>query len=124
LTIGDEYDAQDLMRALLVQFFDDVRDEEWSPSYAGAATRIDFVLPEVRVAVELKWTRTSMTEKSLGDELLVDRERYAKHPDVGHLICVVFDYEGHLPNPRGMEQDLDRKVTGEGLATTVKIIDR
>ena len=29
--IQDEYDVQDLMHALLRIFFDDVRDEEWTP---------------------------------------------------------------------------------------------
>jgi len=35
LTISDEYDVQDLFHALLRLFFGDIRDEEWTPSYAG-----------------------------------------------------------------------------------------
>jgi hypothetical protein len=124
LEVADEYDTQDLMRGLLVQFFDDVRDEEWSPSYAGGATRIDFLLPQTRLAVELKMTRASMTAKELGEQLIIDREKYATHPDVGHLVCLVFDHEGRLPNPRGIEEDLDRAAAGQGISMTVKIIDR
>ncbi|MGY1846162.1 PD-(D/E)XK nuclease domain-containing protein [Blastococcus sp. SYSU DS1021] len=124
LELNDEYDTQDLMRGLLVQFFDDVRDEEWSPSYAGGGSRIDFLLPQTRLAVELKMTRASMSAKELGEQLIVDREKYERHPDVGHLVCLVFDHEGRLPNPRGIEQDLDRTAGGQGLSTTVKIIDR
>ncbi|MCZ8227650.1 MAG: hypothetical protein O9249_00855, partial [Burkholderiaceae bacterium] len=35
LDVNDEYDVQDLMHALLRLHFDDVRPEEWVPSYAG-----------------------------------------------------------------------------------------
>jgi hypothetical protein len=33
--LKDEYDVQDLLYALLRIFFDDVRPEEWTPSFAG-----------------------------------------------------------------------------------------
>lgn len=124
LKISDEYDAQDLLRALLVQFFDDVRDEEYTPSYAGGASRIDFLLPQTRVAVELKWMRDSLTAATLGAELIVDRARYKPHPGVGHLVCVVFDYEGRLPNPRGLESDLTKTSDESDVPCTVKIVDR
>ena len=35
LDVTDEYDVQDLLDALLALDFDDVRPEEWTPSYAG-----------------------------------------------------------------------------------------
>lgn len=124
MSFNDEYDAQDLVRALLRLFFDDVRDEEWVPTYAGGASRIDFLLPETRVAVELKWTRDSMTSVTLGNELIVDREKYQAHPSVGHLVCIVFDYDGRLRNPRGLEQDLGQQESASSIATTVRIVDR
>ncbi|MCW5199994.1 DUF2321 domain-containing protein, partial [Desulfobulbus sp. F1] len=40
--VEDEYDLQDLLHALLHLFFDDVRAEECTPSYAGKAARMDF----------------------------------------------------------------------------------
>src|SRR5262249_13935572 len=44
LDVQDEYDLQDLMHALLRAFFDDVRPEEYVPSYAAKCTRVDFFL--------------------------------------------------------------------------------
>jgi hypothetical protein len=123
LHVGDEYDTQDLFRALLVQFFDDVRDEEWTPSYAGGASRIDFLLPQTRLAIELKRTRPSLTQRALGEQLIVDRAKYKAHPDVGYLLCIVFDLDGHIANPRGVEQDL-QEGTDEVVTTLVKIVDR
>jgi hypothetical protein len=122
LIVSDEYDFQDLYHSLLRVFFDDVREEEWVPSYAGASSRIDFVLPEARLALELKHARATMTAKTLGDELLVDSQRYSKHPQVDTLVCIVLDPEGRIANPRGIEHDLT-KVAG-GLKVVVKIIDR
>jgi hypothetical protein len=72
LKVTDEHDAQDLYHALLRIFFADVRQEEWTPSYAGSSARIDFLLPEHGLAIELKHARKSMTKKTLGDELTVD----------------------------------------------------
>ena len=122
LVVNDEYDAQDLFHALLLVFFRDVRAEEWTPSYAGGSNRIDFLLPEYRLAVELKHSRSSMTANVVGDELTIDIAKYKQHSGTSHLVCLVFDSNGHLANPRGLERDL----TGfrDGFNVTVRIFDR
>ena len=120
----DEYDDQDLFRALLKLFFDDVRAEEWVPSYAGAASRVDFLLPEFGIAVELKHARASLTAKEAGDQLIVDAAKYSAHPSVRHLVCIVIDHGGILANPRGLENDLARDSRKSDLAVTVAIVDR
>jgi len=124
LRVEDEYDAQDLFRSLLRLFFHDVRSEDFVPSSAGANSRVDFVLRQFQMAVELKHSRPTMTAKSLGEELLVDVARYGERADIGHLVCVVFDHGGHLENPRGLEADLSRESSAGGTAVTVIIVDR
>lgn len=124
MTITDEYDAQDLLRSLLVIFFDDVRPEDVAPQYAGATSRADFVVPNFELVVELKYTRPSLDAKTLGEELLVDKERYSTRKNVRHLVCLVFDHEGHLRNPRGLERDLGREASTDAFAVTVRIYDR
>lgn len=65
--VQDEYDVQDLTHALLRIFFDDVRDEEWTPSYAGGASRMDFLLPDEQTVLEVKKTRKwSRIERNRG----------------------------------------------------------
>jgi hypothetical protein len=44
LDVADEYDAQNLLHSLLTLYFDDIRAEEWTPSYAGSSSRMDFLL--------------------------------------------------------------------------------
>ena len=124
LEVNDEYDVQDLLRSLLVVFFDDVREETWAPDYAGGSSRIDFTLPDFGVAIEVKKSRDSMSARSVGEELIVDRDKYAVHPDVSHLVCIVMDHDGRLANPKGVEKDLSREATKEGIAVTVRIVDR
>lgn len=106
IEIEDEYDAQDLFYALLRVFFDDVRDEEWTPNYAGGNKRMDFLLPAHSIAIELKHSRPSMKTKDLGEQLVIDIENYKRHGSVRLLVCIVFDDDGYIVNPRGIETDL------------------
>ncbi|MEK6410404.1 MAG: hypothetical protein AABN34_26070 [Acidobacteriota bacterium] len=122
LTVNDEYDAQDLFHSLLRLFFDDVRKEEWTPSYAGSASRMDFLLPAYKIALELKHTRQSLSTKDLGDELIVDVSHYRTHGSVRSLVCLVFDEKRYVDNPRGLERDLSN--IHEDMVVTVRILDR
>jgi len=108
LSVADEYDVQDLLHTLLRLYFDDVRPEEYAPSYAGKATRMDFLIKGEKTVLEVKKTRASMSAADLGTQLIEDIERYQGHPDCRTLICFVYDPEGLLPNPKGLESDLKR----------------
>src|SRR5205823_4153291 len=112
LDVNDEYDVQDLMHGLLRLHFDDVRAEEWVPSYAGGGARTDFLLPEIDTVVEIKKTRQGLTAKLVGEQLIVDIVRYKKHPQCRRLFCFVYDPEGRIPNPAGIENDLNKDDHG------------
>jgi hypothetical protein len=122
LDVADEYDVQDLFHALLTIFFDDIRKEEWAPSYAGGASRMDCLLPELEAVVETKRTRSSMSTRELGEQLIVDIAKYKKHPMCRTLFCVVYDPEGRISNPRGVENDLNNEQ-GE-IAVRVMIVPK
>jgi len=74
--INDEYDVQDLFSALLETRFEDVRREEWGPSYAGGATRVDFFLKSECVLLETKMTRDGLSDRRVGEELIIDIAHY------------------------------------------------
>ena len=107
LSINDEYDVQDLFRTLLISEFNDIRKEEWTPSYAGGSSRVDFLLKPEQIIVEVKKTRNGVGPKDLGEQLLIDISRYKVHPDCRTLICFTYDPEGRIPNPCGIENDLN-----------------
>lgn len=112
IEIEDEYDVQDLFHGLLKLYFDDVRAEEYTPSYAGSASRIDFLLKQEQIIIEIKKTRKNLGAKEVGEQLIIDSQRYQSHPNCGQLICFVYDPEGRVANPRGIENDLTKEING------------
>ena len=109
--VNDEYDLQDLVHALLRSIFDDIRPEDWTPSYAGNSSRLDFYLPQIEAVIELKMMRPSLSAKELANQLIIDAIRYQTFPGCKTLYCVVYDPDGHIPNPRGVETDLVRATS-------------
>jgi hypothetical protein len=104
--INDEYDVQDLLHAILRVHFDDVRPEEYTPSYGSKSTRIDFLLKDEQLAVEAKMTSNSLQEKQVLEQLAADAAYYKQHPDCKALVCLVYDSERRIGNPKGMEKDI------------------
>lgn len=121
LKIKDEYDVQDLFHALLRIYFDDIRAEEWTPSYAGKCSRQDFLLKNENVVIEIKKTRQGLDKKVLRDQLIVDIAQYKAHPNCKCLICFVYDPEERIDNPVELENDLSTK---EDICVIVKVAQR
>lgn len=120
IEITDEYDVQDLLHALLKLHFKDVRAEEYTPSYAGSSTRMDFLLKEEKIVIEVKKTRERLADKEVGQQLILDAAHYASHPGCKELICFVYDPENRVKNPRGLEKDISERST-DSLKVTLLI---
>ena len=120
--INDEYDVQDLLRGTLQLHFDDVRPEEWNPSYGGVQSRSDLLLKPERLVIETKMTRKGLGQRELVQQLIVDKAQYRGHPDCGTLVCFVYDPNHRLPNPTAIERDLSDRVGG--LATVAVVSPR
>jgi len=112
LDVGDEYDVQDLFHGILRIFFDDIRPEEWTPSYAGKSSRMDFLLKDHKMVIETKMTRKGLGAKEVGTQLIDDIARYKRHPECNMLVCFVYDPEGRVANPAGIEKDLSSEQDG------------
>ncbi len=112
IEVEDEYDVQDLLHALLRFTFDDIRPEERTPSYAGKSTTMDFLLKTEQLVIETKKTRKGLGAKELGDQLIIDIQSYQAHPDCKTLFCFVYDPEGRIANPIGIETDLSKLHDG------------
>lgn len=113
LTITDEYDVQDLLHAILKLYFSDVRPEEWTPSYAGNSNRMDFLLKEAQIAIEVKMTRNGLKDKEVGEQLIIDIAKYKQHPYVKTLYCFVYDPDSYIYNPIGLEKDLNQQSSDD-----------
>lgn len=112
LDVEDERDMTDLLHALLSLEFDDIEVEEWSPSYAEGTTRGDLCLKDEGIVVMAKKTRQGLGAKGLTQQISADFERYASHPSCKTLFCFIYDPEGRIGNPKGLEGDLTLNYNG------------
>ncbi len=119
IVIGDEYDVQDLLHSVLKIEFDDVRAEEWTPSYAGSATRMDFVLKKEEIVVEVKKTSAALRDKQVGEQLILDIAHYKAYTGCKTLVCFIYDPDFLLKNREGLIYDLQK--THDGLNVKLAI---
>lgn len=110
IEVQNEYDVQDLLHALLKIEFDDVRAEEYTPSYAGSNSRIDFLLKKEQIAVEVKKTSEHLKDKEIGVQLNDDIAKYKTHPNCGILYCFIYDPQELISNPDGLQNDLSQET--------------
>ncbi len=121
ISFSNEYDVQDLLHALLRPWVADIRPEEFTPSYAGSSTRMDFLLPAHKIVIELKFVRDRNHGKKIGDELIVDIDHYQQHPGCSRLWCVVFDPDHLLTNAQGLKADLEGQRTTKSGGVNVRV---
>jgi len=121
LSFGSEYDVQDLLHALLRPWISDIRPEEFTPSYAGSSTRMDFLLPAHNLVIETKIVRDRAHAKRVGDELIIDVEHYRKHPACSSLWCVIYDPDQLITNAEGLKTDVQGRRTSQDGTVTVKV---
>lgn len=119
IIINDEYDVQDLLHSLLKIFFDDVRPEEWNPSYAGSSKRSDFLLKNENIVIEVKKTRANLKDKELGEQLIIDKANYKGHKNCDTLICFIYDPDNYIKNPSAIVNDL--KEVSDTFSTLIYI---
>ena len=125
LTFRSEYDLQDLLHALLRPWIADIRPEEFTPSYAGSSTRMDFLLPAHELVLELKLARDHAHARQISKELIVDIEHYTMHPSCKHLWCVIYDPDRLIQNVAGLVGDLEgeRKTPKGSVLVKVEVIN-
>jgi hypothetical protein len=121
LSFRSEYDLQDLLHALLRPWVADIRPEEFTPSYAGSSTRMDFLLPAHELVIELKLVRDHAHARQIGKELIIDIEHYGAHPGCRHLWCVIYDPDRLILNVAGLVSDLEGERRSPKGSVMVKV---
>lgn len=94
IQIGNEYDLQRMLYALLVPIFPLIRQEAESDNGYGGM-RADLYLEEYDLIIETKCTRASMIEKKLLEELGADGFHYKAKT----VFFFVYDKKNIIKNP-------------------------
>ncbi|HET9844570.1 MAG TPA: hypothetical protein VFQ02_02395 [Nitrospira sp.] len=119
VSVEDESDVQDLLHAILRLQFDDISTDEWTPEYTNGASRTTFLLNHDRLAVVAKKTRAGLTITDLKDQVRADIERYRARGRCTSLLCFIYDPDGRIGNPRGIESEL--ASTGEQFTVDIVV---
>ena len=121
LQINNEYDVQDILHALLELHFNNVRAKQPTPSFRGELSRTDFLLKNGQIVVEAKITRATLAEKEVCFELMEDAAHYKRNGDCQRLVCLVYDPQGFIKNPRGVETEI-RKLSSASLGVDLIVV--
>lgn len=122
--IADEYDVQDLFRALALPSVPDIVPEDPAPKLAGRSSRLDFTSRSARLGFEIKHVKSAARSRAVRDEILIDERTYQEHPYVDTVVAFIHDPDGHiaLADRPALEADLSTPVTVAG--RTVQYIAR
>ncbi|HDZ54587.1 hypothetical protein LCGC14_0101950 [marine sediment metagenome] len=109
LNMGDEYDVQDLLHALLTMFFDDVENEVWNPSDGASPSRGDFLLLDNGTIIEVKTTLKrkggdKSIRKNIEKELNDDLVKYSRRPDCKRIYFFIYDPEKKIKKHSTLER--------------------
>ena len=100
--VADEDDLEDLLRALLPIYFDDIRPETRTPSYSRG-NRTDFRLKPQNFVLTIKRAKSRDSEKQLGEQLQEDVTCYEREGTCKMLVGFIHDPEGFLQEPAQLE---------------------
>ena len=101
---------QDLLHALLRPRVRDIRAEEFTPSYAGSSTRMDFPL----YCVIVRMPRSLAMNLSISTTI--------DGIPIALLWCVVYDPEHLLPNVEGLKRDLGEPSSNKDGSVEVRFV--
>ena len=119
LKMEDEYDVQYLLHGLLGTYFDDIRAETSTDRHSAVNPRIDFLLEQHAIGIEVKRASDSMTPKRIRSELAEDKEQYRKDSNIETLFCFIYDPDSQFKNP--MEFETDFASSTDNLTTKLVI---
>jgi hypothetical protein len=90
--IEDEYDVQDILYVILKSIFPNLREEDPIPKVGGKSTKIDLIIREEKILVEVKMIKAKdSNETHFIEQLKVDFESYHECKWLRKLFCFVYD---------------------------------
>lgn len=110
-SIKDEYDVQDLLYVMLKPIFPKMIDEEPTPQVGPKFNKIDLLVKEEGIMIEVKMIKDSdRDEKEFVEQLKIDIQSYYRYAELKHLFMYIYD-------PQNKTRDLENFLTLNGEQT-------
>lgn len=91
-SLNDEYDVQDILYVILKSVFPNLRDEDPIPKVGAKSTKIDLILRDENILIEVKMLKESdPNETQFIEQLKIDIESYHQCAWLDKLFCFVYD---------------------------------
>ena len=91
-SIDDEYDVQDILYVILKAIFPTLKDEDPIPKVGAKSSKIDLILRQEEILIEVKMIKKSdSNEVHFIEQLKVDFESYHECQWLKKMFCFVYD---------------------------------
>lgn len=120
--LSNEKQVQDFLYPILKSHFADLQEEDYVPKVAGTASKPDFSINRLGVAIELKYVSARKTFSELTAEINDDSRKYfgATSP---YEKMIVFIYNGASKStPANFKADLERLPEIAGIVVSPNIL--
>lgn len=120
--INNEYDVQDLLYVILKPLFPKLIDEDPNQKVGGVSNKIDLIIREEKILIEVKMIKNSdANEKKFIEELKIDFESYHSNPNLEFLFAFIYDPQNKTKDKQNFYQ-LNGNRTKIGKSFDVEII--
>lgn len=107
LLMDDEYDVQYILGPMLRIVSDDVRAESNTRRHSGMNPKIDFLLEEEAIGIEVKRPSPTRNWRSIREEMAEDKIQYEKDGSIDTLLFFLYDPDRVIPNPVEVQKDFN-----------------
>jgi len=118
----DEYDVQDILYIMLKPIFPNMKAEDPIPKVGSTSTKIDLILRQERILIEVKMIKDSDNdENKFIKQLKEDIQSYHVCQWMEHLVCFIYDPQDKTKD-RTNFYDLNGIQTIKGKTFDVEVI--
>lgn len=121
-SINDEYDVQDLLYVILKSFFPALKEEDPTPRVGAKSNKIDLILREEGILLEVKMIKQSnINEKDFVEQLKNDIQSYRNCQWLKYLLFFVYDPFKKTRDAQNF-YDLNGQQSINGTTFSIKVI--
>ncbi|MDO8335875.1 MAG: hypothetical protein Q7T74_03795 [Candidatus Saccharibacteria bacterium] len=122
--LSSEKDVQNFLYPILKSHFSGLQEEDYLQKVAGSASKPDFGIDDLGIAIEVKYTSKSKSLKKIADEIAIDSRKYFGKTSPYCALLVLIYNGSQEPTPANYIQDLIAVDVIESVNITPKILPR